>query len=411
MLRWAPALSHKRILTAFAAGLVAFAALGFVGKAFWRAEHALTSSAKQVSSASEFAFAVEQLGGHRDGHFHRVLRSGEFRSVLPFSGSLFVCGRSSLTRYGPDGSPQRTWYVGDELPPFPLTTLAVRHGIGTPELWVGTDGGGVLIYDGQQLHRILPAETGQRKISAILPLSNGHVLLGTQKNGLYTTDGKHLELLHPRFAHTEVTALSGDEDEVWVGTRREGVWMCHSGEAAQFKAELPDAQVLSLYSEGGETWAGTPLGVAEFANGRFRRPLAEGVFAQSLLARAGSLFIGTLDEGVVTLPLTAHTVHANFLGGAARSILSGENIAHLAEAGNDVLAVSPAAVLRLPAATPVISPSEAMLSDGHISALQVDSRGRLWVGYFDRGLDLFEQGSSPGLASHRRRSGFLCQPH
>ena len=396
MLRWASTLSGKRFLAASAGVLVAVAALGFAGRSFWQAQHVLTSSAKQVSSASESSFTIRQLSGHGDARFHRILSGGEFHSAAEFEGALFVCGRASLTRYGADGSPRQTWNVGAEFPAYPLTTVGVRRGIGMPELWIGTDGGGVLIYDGQQFRQLLPAETGQRKISALLPLSNGQVLLGTPKEGVYTTDGKHLKLLHAQFAHAEVTALAGDEDEIWLGTRNEGAWMWRSGEAVQFKAELPDAQVLSLDSQDGQTWVGTPLGVAEFANSQFRRPLAEGVFAQSLLAQAGTLFVGTVDEGVITVPLTARTAPVNFLAGETHSI-SGESIANLAKAGNDVLAVSRSAVVRLPTAQPVISPPEGMLSAGYISALQVDSRGRLWIGYFDRGLDVLEPGGGSRL--------------
>jgi ligand-binding sensor domain-containing protein len=375
--------------------LAVLAAAGFAERAFWRAQRVLTSSARQVSSANEFAFRVEQLGGvRREARFHRVVSSGGFHSAVAFSGGLFVCGRSSLTRYGSDGSAQQTWYVGEDLPPSPLTALAVRRGVGTPELWIGTDGAGVLIYDGQQLTQGLPSEPGQRKISAISPLGNGQVLLGTPNNGLYITDGKHLRLIHNQFAHTEVTALAGEQDEIWVGTRGDGVWMWRAGEATQFKTELPDAQVLSLYSEGGETWAGTPLGVAEFASGQFRRPLAEGVFAQCLLAHAGLLFIGTVDEGVITLPLNARTVHANFLAGESRAIFMGGSVKALADVGSDLLAVAGSNVVRLPSAEPVISPSDATLTDEHISALLADSRGRLWVGHFDDGLDLVGQGSS-----------------
>ncbi len=389
--------AHKKFIAVFAAAVVVLAAAGFTVRAFRRAQRAVTSSAKQVSAASDLGFAVEQLDVRRESHFHRVLGSREFHSAVPFAGNLFVCGRSSLTRYGADGFPQQTWYVGAELPPFPLTSLAVRRGTGSPELWIGTGGAGVLIYDGQKLMQMLPAEPGRRKISAILPLSNGYVLLGTPKNGLYITDGKHLKLLHPQFAYTEVTALAGDEDEIWVGTRREGVWRWRAGEAIQFKAELPDPQVLSLYADAGRAWAGTPLGVAEFANGQFRRPLAEGVFAQSLLARSGSLFIGTVDEGVVSVPLTAHTMHANLLAQPSPSLLQGENVTALADTGIDVLAIAGSNVTRLPSAEPVIATTDEALSAGHISALLVDSRGRLWIGYFDRGLDLLGQGSSPRL--------------
>lgn len=179
--------------------------------------------------------------------------------------------------------------------------LVVRRGIGIPELWIATDGAGVLIYDGQQLKNLVPAAASQRKVSALLPLSDGRMIIGTLDAGLYVTDGKRLELLHAQFAQTKVTALAGDEEELWIGTRDAGVWMWRAGAATHFEAELPDAQVLSITTGEDAVWVGTPLGVSEFAHGRFRRKLAEGVFAQSLSTHSGLLSIGTLDEGVVNV--------------------------------------------------------------------------------------------------------------
>ena len=55
---------------------------------------------------------------------------------------------------------------------------------------------------------------------------------------------------------------------------------------------------------------------------------------------------------------------------------------------------------------PVLHPSAATLSDGNISALATDSRGRLWVGYFDRGLDRLE--SDHGPATHFENEHVFC---
>ena len=54
----------------------------------------------------------------------------------------------------------------------------------------------------------------------------------------------------------------------------------------------------------------------------------------------------------------------------------------------------------------VLSPASTMLADRNISALAMDSSDRLWVGYFDRGLDLFE----PGLrnAVHIEDDNVFC---
>jgi len=54
----------------------------------------------------------------------------------------------------------------------------------------------------------------------------------------------------------------------------------------------------------------------------------------------------------------------------------------------------------------VLSPADTMLADRNISALAVDGRDQLWVGYFDRGLDIFE----PGLrnATHIEDDNVFC---
>ena len=38
----------------------------------------------------------------------------------------------------------------------------------------------------------------------------------------------------------------------------------------------------------------------------------------------------------------------------------------------------------------VLQPGAAVLSDRNISALAADGQGRLWIGYFDRGLDMLQ---------------------
>src|SRR5207244_804672 len=55
---------------------------------------------------------------------------------------------------------------------------------------------------------------------------------------------------------------------------------------------------------------------------------------------------------------------------------------------------------------PVLRPGAATLSDRNISALGTDSRGRLWVGYFDRGLDRLD--SDHGLATHVENEHVFC---
>ncbi len=366
---------------------IVLVAVLFVTRSLWRANRLLVETSRQTASSKGLPFSFEQLRERSKGRFDASLHTAEFRSVAPFAGDLFVCGRASLLQYGTDGKLKQGWYVGEQLPPYPLQSLAVRRGIGTPELWIATAGAGVLVYDGRVFKQLIPAGLAQRKINVLLPLDDGRVVIGTDNAGLVVTDGKHLDFVHPLFAHTDVTALAGNEDELWIGTRNEGAWLWRAGAATHFLTELADRQVLSLAESEGTVWVGTPLGVAEFSRGQFRRRLAEGTFAQSLVARAGVLSIGTMDEGLVNVNLRARLARLSF--GLQQTGEGQASVVALASVGGEVLAVEPSAVRRFShGEAAVVSNPQNSLADGHISALSLDGRGRLWIGYFDHGIDV-----------------------
>ena len=54
----------------------------------------------------------------------------------------------------------------------------------------------------------------------------------------------------------------------------------------------------------------------------------------------------------------------------------------------------------------MLKPGAATLSDRNISALAKDKDGQLWVGYFDRGLDVLPNGA--GRALHVENEHVFC---
>src|SRR5260370_1731951 len=54
----------------------------------------------------------------------------------------------------------------------------------------------------------------------------------------------------------------------------------------------------------------------------------------------------------------------------------------------------------------VLKLGPAVLSDRNISALAADKSGRLWIGYFDRGLDLLE--TDTGRSTHVENDHVFC---
>jgi ligand-binding sensor domain-containing protein len=316
--------------------------------------------------------------------FEYFTTPANYHSAAIFNGRLFVTGSSALFEIDKTGRPQNIWRVGQDLPAAPLTAIAVRTGIGVPELWIGTSGAGVLIYDGQSFRRLLPRATNLRSVTALLALADGRVLIGMPEAGLYVSDSKRLELFHAEFAKAEVTALAGSEDALWVGTRTHGVALWQGGEVTRFANELPDPQVLSIATNGESTYIGTPLGVAEFTHRQFRRRIADGFFAQALGVRGETLYVGTLDEGMAAVNAREERprpeTHAPESGT--------EPTVSFVNAGDGLLAVSPDSIRQLPGDETVVRANAGRLTAGHIAALHVDDLGQLWVGYFDRGLDI-----------------------
>jgi hypothetical protein len=244
----------------------------------------------------------------------------------------------------------------------------------------------------------------------VLPLGDGRVLMGTAAKGVLVYDGKRLTAFHPSLSGLHVTALVGDESSLWTGTLDRGVYHWHTGELDRITEGqgLPDPQVLSLEAVGDRAFAGTPMGIAEFQGGRFMRVLVHGFFAAALLARGGTLAAGSLDEGVVEIPLASAPARSarpphHPLAAQVHKLLDMNGTLY-ALAGDGLYALDPRSpdwrrVLERDACL-----TKPVLADRNVSALALDAAGRLWVGYFDRGLDIV----NGAHATHLENDTLFC---
>lgn len=277
-----------------------------------------------------------------------------------------------------------------------------------PELFIATRGEGLLAFDGRRFRQIRPLELDDRNVTSVLVLSTGRVLFGTEKHGVLVWDGRTIAPLHALLAKQYVTALAGREGDVWIGTLAAGVWHWHAGELDHFTAPgaLPDPQVLSLTAADDTVWVGTPLGVGEFRDGRHSRTLLDGFFARAIDYDGKMLRVGTEDEGVLEVPL---------LGEAPRMGVRPEP-EPLDGAVQRVRMVDGAAVVltehglfterRGAGWRPALQMPGAVLSDRNVSALAIGGDGRLWVGYFDRGLDILD--AALEHVTHREDDRVFC---
>jgi len=400
------------VRAAVAAGLTFAVALGAL--VTWRGSRAIRSATEEVRSEREFRFVARPLPPALDTGFEAVTSPAVFLQAARFQDHLYIAGPAGLLEYDPGGPLLHHYSVGAELPGSPLVALApaVLADSQQAELIIATAGDGLLAFNGRSFRQILPASADARAITSILPAFSGHLLFGTRKRGVLVYDGKQISVFHSTLDAAYVTALAGSESDLWVGTLNRGVLHFHAGQADAFAETegLPDPQVQSLAISGDLTYVGTATGVAVFSGGRFSHVLAPGVLATALLATPTELYIGSEDQGVLVIPLEGQRPNRNR---AHQNLGSGPQLAEVHQLFTSADAVF--AVVRdgLYRRDPhglgwrrALEPGTAVLSDRNISALAADANGRLWVGYFDRGLDLLDSNSS--RASHVEDEHVFC---
>jgi ligand-binding sensor domain-containing protein len=372
-----------------------------------RASRATAESARELQAASEIQFTSARLDRPSSG-FEWFSSPAVFADAVSFHGRLYTCGPAGLSEYDAQGALQRRSRPGSELPPAPLGHMAVGTGSGQPELYITTAGEGLVILGDSGFRHIRPAEPRYRALTSVLPLSTGQVLLGTEKDGVVLYDGKQMKVFHPSLAKVSVTSMAGDPADLWVGTIDRGLLHWHAGEVDSFGTNegLPDPQVVSLAVDADRAFAGTPVGVVEFVGGKFSRALAPGAFARTLFIRGETLLIGTLEQGVISVALRAQAAHPF----VRQQETAAPRIEHIFQIGANLYAVARDGVYSIGSGgdswQPILQPEPALLGDAHISALAADGAGRLWVGYFDRGLDVIDSGRT--RATHIENDAVFC---
>lgn len=390
----------------------AAALLGLVGAAavLWEASRALRRAQEQVAAQAVIPFDSLSLDRPLPSGVEWISAPAVFTGAAQFQGNLYLYGPTGVVAYGPEGAVLARYRVGLELPASPVVAAAVGSlsDSGRPELFLATSGEGLVAFDGRRFRQFRPRAPDYRRLTALLPLSNGRLLLGTEKHGVLVYDGKRLTAFHTALADLHVTALAGDGSSLWVGTLDRGLLHWSAGEVHSFgEADgLPDRQVLSLATDGNAAYAGTPLGVAEIRDDKLARSLAPGFFARTLLLRSQTLVVGTLEEGIVEVPLGGRPPRGlrprgQPLAAAVEQLFEVEGKLYAVAADGLYSAAAPDAAWRR-----VLETEGGVLTDRNVSALAVDAAGRLWVGYFDRGLDLLDPAATHPI--HLEDSHLFC---
>lgn len=383
--------------------------LGSAGTAFWRAQRALRTARVDVRSQANLPFLVRKIVPVNSS-FEWISAPESFTAAVLFKGDFYLGGASGLFRYDSHGTLVKHYRPGQELPSTTLLRMAsgVLNDAREPELLMVTATEGVLAFNGAEFRQILPQLADARSITSILPLRSGVLLIGSRKRGVLAYDGKTLRAFHPALTSLHVTELAGDEGDLWIGTHDQGVVHWQAGRAEIFAEAqgLPDPQVFSISVVNEKAYVGTAVGIAEFESGRFVRVLAPGLFARSVYANGTSVLAGGSGDGIVEIISDSQRV-PKLLRAPAGEV---SDVRQIVAQGESLYAVTGDALYRKEGRRGgwrrVLAPQNTLLADRNVSSLALDGANRLWVGFFDHGLDRLDAGLRG--AAHYEDDNVFC---
>lgn len=310
-----------------------------------------------------------------------------------FEGRIFIATRGGLLAYSPAGEPPagggRLTHLNG-LPSNRLSCLATwRDG-----LYAGTDAGLAVLREGY-VTTYRPTG-GDASITALLPLGGDRLLVGTAGNGLLEFDGSRFSRGVgglPGAAFRSVTALAEWHGQVVVGSRESGLYIQRGALFIPLGVDsgLPDAHVTSI-SAADDLLVATVTGVCRVDARGAALPWARPMPASSLLRTSGATLVATLD-GRLERYASGRRREQAALGDRGHPVVI--NRLAYADGRAWVLASSGAYVWSQDGLREFSEKSPRGLRAGHIAALAVDGAGRLWIGYFDAGLQVLTKDLEP----------------
>ena len=391
------AVRQKRFIVVAAAVIIVAVASAIY---FWRdVTGTFTSVTEKLTNADRVQVERTTLAVPNSSGITLFLNRSSVRSIAEFNGRRYVSTSGGLAIINDDGHVEKVYTVLDGLPENELGALAVYQ----TRLYIATPHEGLIAFDGSNFTRYRFKQPEAVNVTSLLP-TESELLVGTFDGGLFEFEGQTFTRRYQKSKGSDfksVTALGKKDARLYVGTQDRGLFVWREGhfDHVTHTEGLPSDHVTSIIDFNGQELIATDFGVAQITETGLAQAYNPTPNITSLVDYRGKLYAGLFTGGVVEIRRDQQAIP---FGRWTSS--SSDNI-NLATTTSEALpkeirlqsdsaglwAATQSGLSRLDDASfksIALSPGSGELRHGNVTSLAIDWAGRLWVGYFDAGVDV-----------------------
>lgn len=389
--------------TVASAALAIFAIAVFVVVYFARINRNLDLERDRASEAARVEVRESQLRAPSTDGVAAFLNAARARATAVYSGTRYLATSGGLVALDGDGNVKRRYTTLDGLPDNDLTALAVFR----DRLFIGTATAGLLAFDQTDFYHYSFIKPKASRVS-VLVATDQELLIGTLDQGLFEFDGERFSKRINSATGAEfkrVTALLPFESRLYIGTQDQGLFIWREGRIDRVATTegLPSPHVTGLtalpgkLAASGSVAVATDFGIVGLTDANELRPISALPNITSIALSGGRLVAGLFSGGVVSIDLGSDdkkheraTSEATALPRSApATVVTGEGYLWALTTEGAFRRADGADEQRFDAVAAALV-GERILTGDHITGLDFDGANRLWVGYFDNGVDIID---------------------
>ncbi len=364
----------------------------------------INAEREQLAESARVEVQESQLRAPATDGLTAYLNSSEVRATAVLQNTRYFATSGGLLAVDESGNLKRRYTTMDGLTDNDLTALAIFQN----RLFIGTGANGLLAFDGNTFTGYRFTKPKATRVSVLLT-TDTELLIGTLDGGLFEYDGeKFTRRLNAATGadFEKVTALLATNSRIYVGTQDKGLYLWREAQFQHFTTQegLPSPRVtaLAVMPSSDAIAVATDFGAVVLNETNEVKALSKQPNITSLAVNQGRLYAGLFTGGMVQI--SEATVKDGVIASADPRLQTPDSRLFSDEGKLWMLTQSGAFVREEQSSSPAFEPiastvaKDVIISAAHIMSLAIDRQGRLWVGYFDRGVDIISPETNERVA-------------